>query len=109
MSWETRQRGGRYYTRSRRIEGRILREYIGTGPLAEAIATLDEVDRSADARERAQWRAEREPIDEAWQELRAIGKAVQAAVRASLEGAGFKYHRGEWRAPRRKGLEAADG
>jgi hypothetical protein len=35
MAWERRQRGGRYYTRTRRINGTRVREYVGTGPLAE--------------------------------------------------------------------------
>jgi hypothetical protein len=45
MSWETRERGGRYYTRSRRVNGKIEREYIGTGFLAEMASELDRLDR----------------------------------------------------------------
>ena len=43
--WEKRQRGGLYYTRSRKVGGRVVREYVGTGPLAGIAALMDEEDR----------------------------------------------------------------
>ncbi len=51
MGWESRGGGGRYYTRSRRVAGRVEREYLGTGPGAELVAIQDELarrDRKAD-------------------------------------------------------------
>ena len=41
MSWERRERGGWYYTRTHKQGGRVIREYIGTGPVAEQVALLD--------------------------------------------------------------------
>ena len=34
--WERRERGGLYYTRSRKEGGRVIREYVGGGILLGA-------------------------------------------------------------------------
>jgi hypothetical protein len=34
MGWDK----GRYFTRSRKVNGRVVREYVGTGEVAELIA-----------------------------------------------------------------------
>jgi hypothetical protein len=33
MGWDR----GRYYTRSRKVNGRVVREYVGTGPVAPTL------------------------------------------------------------------------
>jgi hypothetical protein len=44
---------GRYYTQSRTVNGRVVREYVGAGPVAEAAAELDAIERDQRARQRA--------------------------------------------------------
>ena len=45
MGWETRERGGWYYTRSKWVNGRVTREYVGTGALGKVVALDDELER----------------------------------------------------------------
>ncbi len=43
MAWESRTgTERRYYTRSRKIRGRVVREYVGRGSKAEIEAALDQ-------------------------------------------------------------------
>lgn len=94
MSWERRTRGGLYYTRSWRIGGRIVREYVGTGDRAERAAQLDAMRRAA-ARDASAM------IDEISPALRDADRAIRALTRAVLTRAGYhQHHRGEWRRQR---------
>jgi hypothetical protein len=102
MAWEQRKgRDGRYYTRSRRVGGRMRREYIGTGPVAEAIAQVDAFLRVERKREVAARKAERAARDARYRELfgplDVLDAACAAAVRREMEAAGYHLHKREWR------------
>ena len=104
MGWEGRERGGRYYTRSRRVQGRVVREYVGGGEVGELAAALD-------AQERAQRAAQRRARQVEQQRLAAVAAPVEAfdqmcrlLVDLTLEEAGYhRHHRGAWRRRRRSG------
>jgi hypothetical protein len=106
MSWETRGNSGRYYTRSRKVDGRIIREYIGTGLLAELSAQQD-------ADERVQRLAERERLQQeaarwaaATVPLMELSQMLDGLTAAALIAAGYhQHHRGAWR-KRRHGTQA---
>ncbi len=71
MGWETRERGGRYYTQSYRQGGQVKRRYIGAGILGELAAQFDEERRLEAEIAREEERARILAIDallEAWHE-----------------------------------------
>lgn len=94
MGWDR----GRYYTRSRKVNGRVVREYIGTGRAAELIAQLDALERERREMERGARRAARvdlEALDAPLDELHDLADLV---AHAALLVAGYRRHnRGEWR------------
>ncbi|HEY8599722.1 MAG TPA: hypothetical protein VIL85_14890 [Thermomicrobiales bacterium] len=95
MSWETRQHGTRYYTRSYRVNGRIVREYVGRGLVGELAAREDatrrEARRAAQAAARAARERERE-VDRQLRELVAtLDRQAQVLTTITLTAAG--YHR----------------
>ena len=98
MAWETRRGRGRYFTRSKRVGKRVIREYLGTGPAAELAAELDALERAARAAAAATWRTERARLEELDAAVAAFDRSVEALARAALLAAGYhQHHRGEWR------------
>lgn len=100
MGWER----GRYYTRSRKVNGRVVREYLGSGRFGELAAELDAIERNerdAKAQHRRAVQAELQELTDALDELSA---RCDLLARAALVAAGFRqHHRGEWR--RRRGIK----
>jgi len=110
MAWETRKGTKRqYYTRSRRVNGQVQREYLGCGELARLSAEIDtaadEVQaalRTIAAQQRRHDQERREAIYGAiLTPLDALDVLCQAAMRRELLAAGYHQHkRGEWRKQR---------
>ena len=100
MAWERRARGVRYYTRSRRVGGRVVREYVGSGPHARLAAMLDEIDREERDRIRSMRRRDRARADALDEALRSHGAALDRLVAGMLESHGYHCHKGEWRRKR---------
>ncbi len=100
MGWEARERGTRYYTRSKWVDGRVVREYIGGGPLGEVAAQLDEYERRQREEEDLYWKEERERLERNAAFLPQLEEAADILVRAHLLGSGCHYYRGEWRRAR---------
>ena len=104
MGWESRGScRGRYYTRSKRANGRVVREYVGAAgdPLVELVAAADALRRgdrraAAEARraEEASWQAALAPLLE-------LSQVADLLARAALLAAGYHRHsRSSWRKKR---------
>jgi hypothetical protein len=98
MGWD---KGGRYYTRSRRENGRVVREYIGGGRVGELVAQLDELERDKRETERQCARIAQEKVEAVDAPLAELDELADLVARAALAAAGYRqHHRGEWRKAR---------
>ena len=105
--WERRERGGLYYTRSRKVNGQVIREYVGGGVLGELVARMDAADRQRRQQEKAAWREERDCLEELAGLVDELCQDVETLAQATLLAAGFRRHnRGEWRRKREPRTDA---
>ncbi len=94
MGWEK----GRYYTRSKKVNGRVVREYVGFGRVAELAAELDAIKRQQRQAERDALLAKRAELDALDAPLDELNDLADLLARAALLAAGFHQHRrSEWR------------
>lgn len=100
MAWETRKRGGSYYTRSRRVNGRVVREYVGRGPHAEAWAEIDAICSLEREIEQRETRERRARLNTAEQVIAFLCSASERQVFAAMADAGYHRHKSEWRRKR---------
>ncbi len=97
MAWETR-RGNLYYYRSRRsADGRVRKEYCGTGPEAIAEAKADEVARDAARQARDELLRIAEEAKTVNCMMNDLDDAVRMLTAGTLLAAGYHQHRGHWR------------
>ena len=99
MPWETRKGKGRYYTRSTRVDGKVVRIYVGKKALAYQISEGVEYRKAARAARRAEDKQKKnEPVDELDVIVDNFLDQTADIMRATLENAGCHRHqRGEWR------------
>jgi hypothetical protein len=102
MAWERRERGERYYTRSRRAEGKVVREYVGGGALGEFAARIDTEERERWEAEAARGRAEVKRLEELAAPVVQLYEVAEALARAHLIATGCHSHKGEWRRRRER-------
>ena len=97
MAWEQR-RNGTYYYRTHKVQGRSVKEYVGTGPFAEIAAERDALARAARAEKAETQRRERAAIRALDAPLEVFADSLETLTRASLLLAGYhRHHGGDWR------------
>jgi len=102
VAWEERKRGGSYYTRSRKANGRVTREYIGGGLAGKMAAEADRRERERRAAEALEAKQEREKVEALVAPVVELGEATDIVVRAHLVAAGYRRYQGKWRRARRE-------
>jgi hypothetical protein len=98
VAWE---RG--YYYRVRKVNGRVVREYCGNGPLAQLAAAQDEMERSQRRLRRLAERRHREEMEAFDAQVSEVDQLADLLAQAALIAAGYRQHdRGQWRRKRDK-------
>ena len=101
MSWEARKRGGRYYTRSKKVNGKVRREYVGGGLAGELAAKSDQERRAVSVAKGGTWHAERADTEEIERILERLIETSAIITSSTLLMAGYRQHnRGEGRRTR---------
>jgi hypothetical protein len=108
MPWQ-RVGGKAYYYRSRRIGGRPVRLYVGTGPAGEAAATSDARERLRREAQARAWRRQEACRAEALAPLLQLGWLTDLLTRAALLAAGYHEHHRTWRLRRAPERDAESG
>jgi hypothetical protein len=104
MAWERRGYQHFYY-KSRRVNGRIIKQYYGTGHLAQLVYEQDR--RQQEVREREQ--ATRKHIKDLDVETDTLNHTTRTLTKIYLLLAGYyQHHRGEWRKRRRQIIQQGD-
>jgi hypothetical protein len=99
MPWETRRKG-RFYYRSRRENGRPIKQYLGRGPAAARAAAAIETkaaERLAEQKAIAEFTNQMEPGDRA---LDGVDRYLEMLTEGTLLASGYREHKGSWRKTR---------
>jgi hypothetical protein len=97
MAWERRRRGY-YYYRSKRVRGRVVKQYYGSDPIGQLAADLAEEGRARRAEDAAALRAEQARLEALDRPPAALDRACALLAAAALTAGGYRrWNFGEWR------------
>jgi hypothetical protein len=96
-----------YYYRARKVDGRVVREYVGAGDVAALVAQMDDLEREKRKLARIEELARREEAEALDAPLDELDELTELLARAALLAAGYHCHkRGEWRKRRARRQDA---
>ena len=107
MGWEWRGRYGPYYTRTRRVGQRFVREYVGGGLRGAHAAAADEAARSSRRTALESGWANTTAVSCMARELRGLQVEMLAVVGEVLAAASIGEHKGEGRRCRRSSTRSS--
>jgi hypothetical protein len=94
VGWDRRG----YYYRVRKVGGRVVREYCGSGRAAELLARRDALERERREQDRLALRLEKAHLDALDADCDTLNDIAQLVAHAALLAAGYHQHkRGQWR------------
>jgi hypothetical protein len=99
VAWEERG-GGRYYYRTRWVNGRPVKEYVGGGLAGRLASEADRIDRERREARALEEKREREKLEALAAPVLELFEAAEILARAHLIAAGCRRVRGEWRRER---------
>ncbi len=103
MAWESRNGVGRYYTKSERVNGRVVRHYYGSGQVGQLAFELDQLEKLDREAKSEEWRQQKQANSQIAEELKEMLRVTKIFIDASLILSGYHQHnRGEWRKKRDK-------
>lgn len=105
------RRGSFYYTRSRRVNGKVTREYVGSGQFALLAFEMEQADGLLEKylrlKEQELWQQEREAALTLDQVVGEVCEDTGRLFHEAMVAAGYHQHaRGEWRKKRKGELNA---
>jgi len=99
MGWDRRG----YFYSARKINGRVVRSYVGSGKVAELAAELDVIERESRVIKKAEVKIELDRVAALDESVDEFDSLVEQLALAALDAAGFhRHHRGEWRKRRER-------
>jgi len=100
LAWEYRGIVPFYY-RSRRVNGRVVREYVGGGEKGQRAAEADQACREERKQTERQRAATRQPAHDLAMHIRQFGSVLDQLVVCQLVCAGWRQKCRQWKAPKR--------
>jgi hypothetical protein len=100
VAWEKRERGTSYYVRSRRVDGVVVREYVGGGELGKLAAEADRIERERRHVEAQREKQQREKLEALAAPVLELCEAAEILARAHLVADGYRRVEGHWRRER---------